>query len=271
MNEKIAAVLDSILNAFESGNIPDAVAVASFPPITGIPSEKWSWKNRLIQFIHGTADSRGFNQWKEANRYVKKGSKALYILVPLFKKVKDEDTEEEKQVLTSFRASPVFRVEDTDGEPLEYQQIELPDLPLLDRARELGVSVKAVPGDFRYYGYYTPDSKEIALATPEEKTFFHELAHYADHIIKGHLKPGQHPFQEITAELSAQALARICGRSMKDTTGNSFRYIRSYAEEVGMSPHTACLNVLSDTEKILALILHGGAEGVSIQPYRNVA
>lgn len=261
MNDKITAVLDSILAAFESGNIPDAVAVATFPPISGIPSEKWSFNNRVIQFLSGTADSRGFNQWKEVNRFVKKGSKAVYILVPLFKKVKDEDTEEEKQILTSFRASPVFKVEDTSGEPLDYQQIELPELPLLDRARELGVSVKAVPGNSKWYGFYSPDRKEIGLATPEEKTLFHEVSHAADHVIKGKLKPGQDPFQEITAELSAQALARICGKSMKDTTGNSFQYVRHYAEKIKMSPHQACLKVLSDTEKVLNLILHGESQG----------
>ncbi len=261
MNEKIKSVLGSILTAFENGTIPEAISIATFPPIAGIPSQTWSFNNRVIQFLAGTVDSRGFNQWKEVNRFVKKGSKAIYILVPLFKKVRDEDSEEEKQILTSFKAMPVFKVEDTDGEALDYQNIELPELPLLDRAKELGVSVKAVPGNCLYYGFYSPDRKEIGLATPEEKTLFHELAHSADHILKGKLKPGQDPFQEITAELSAQALARICGKSMKDTTGNSYQYIRHYAEKIDMSPHQACLKVLSDTEKVLNLILRGESHG----------
>ena len=29
-----------------------------------------------------------------------------------------------------FKASPVFRYEDTDGKDLDYRQIELPELPL---------------------------------------------------------------------------------------------------------------------------------------------
>lgn len=263
MNEKIKNVLDSILNAFETGNIPEAISVATFPPISGIPSENWSFNNRVIQFLAGTIDSRGFNQWKEVNRFVKKGSKAVYIVIPCFKKVHDEEKEEDKQVLTSFKPMPVFRVEDTKGDALDYQNMELPELPLLDRAKELGVSVKAVPGNYRYYGYYAPDRKEIGLATPAEKTLFHEMAHAADHILKGKMKPGQDPFQEITAELSAQALARIVGRNIEDTTGNSHRYIKGYAEKINMSPHKACLKVLSDTEKVLNLILHGKAEGIT--------
>jgi len=261
MNQQIKAVLDGILEAFETGNIPEAVAVASFP-IPDIPSAKWSISNRTIQFIFGTSDSRGYRQWQEIGRQVKKGASAIYILAPCIKKEKDEDTDEEKLVLTSFKAIPVFRVEDTEGEPLDYENIPLPDLPLIERAYDWSIDVKTVPGNYRYYGYFSQARKEIALATSSEKTFFHELAHAADYILKGHLKPGQDPFQEITAELSAQALARIAGKSAENTTGNSYRYIKGYAEQMGMNPHKACLKVLSDCEKILNLILHGRADGV---------
>jgi len=164
---------------------------------------------------------------------------------------------------------PVFKVEDTNGEPLDYQNIVLPELPLMQRAQDWVINVKAVPGNYRYYGYFAPERKEIALATPEEKTFFHEMAHAADHIIKSHLKSGQNPFQEITAELSAQALVRIVGKSTKDTTGNSYRYIKRYAEQIKMSPHKACLKILADTEKILNLILHGRVDG--IRDFQKVA
>ncbi len=268
MNQNIQQVLKSIVSAFESGDVPEAVAIASFP-IPDIPSVKWSFTNRTIQFICGTADARGFNQWKSVNRSVKKGSKAIYILVPCFKKQKDENTNEEQQVLTFFKAMPVFRVEDTQGDALDYESIELPELPLIERAYSWGINVKAVPGSFRYYGYYSPDRQEIAMATNSEKTFFHELAHAADHILKGDLQPGQHPYQEITAELSAQALSRIAGKSIEDTTGNSFRYISHYAKKVKVSPEKACLRVLSDCEKILNLILHGRADG--IQDLQKVA
>ncbi len=260
MNKKIQKVLNAILEAFESGNVPEAVAVASFP-IPDIPSTQWSFTNRTIQFLSGTADARGYRQWKAVNRNVKKGARAIYILVPCFRKKKDEETEENQQVLSYFKVVPVFRVEDTKGEPLDYQNIELPELPLIERAYEWGVDVKAVPGNYRYYGYFSPQRQEIALATPSEKTFFHELAHAADHILKGKLKPGQDPLQEIAAELSAQALARIVGKSAEDTSGNSYQYIKRYAEKIKMNPHKACLKVLSDTEKILKLILNGRVDG----------
>ncbi len=63
--------------------------------------------------------------------------------------------------------------------------------------------------------------------------------------------------QALAAEISAQVLARIAGKSAEDTSGNSYRYVRRYAEKIKMNPHKACLKVLSDTEKILNLILNG--------------
>jgi hypothetical protein len=51
------------------------------------------------------------------------------------------------------------------------------------------------------------------------------------------------------------ALGRVVGKQLTDTTGNSYRYIESYAEKVKMTPHAACLKVLSETEKVLDLIL----------------
>jgi hypothetical protein len=37
----------------------------------------------------------------------------------------------------------------------------------------------------------------------------------------------------------------------KETTGNSYRYIESYAKEAGLNPVMACLQVLNETEKVL--------------------
>ena len=262
MNDKVKAVLTNILDCFKNGDIPEAVAKAMFPAVDS-PSSRWSLLNRTLAFLSGTADARGYHQWQAVNRHVVKGAKAIHILVPYIKKADEGDDQEQSKTLTSFGLKPVFRVEDTDGEPLPYQQIELPELPLIEIAESWGISVKAVPGNFRYYGYYSPDRSEIGLATPAESTFFHELAHAAHQKIAGGLKGGQDPIQEIVAELSGQALCRIVGKQQTDTTGNSYRYIENYAQKLGMSPYGACMKVMSETEKVLKLILLDHAQDES--------
>jgi len=257
MNDKVKQTLNIILDQFKSGNIPKAVALSMFP-IPSLPCSKWSLLNRTLVFLHGTMDARGYRQWQQVGRFVKKGSKAIYILVPFIKKVDDDG--QEKMKLYGFGCRPVFAVEHTEGEALEYKNIELPEFPLIQRAQEWGISVKAIPGNYRYRGYFSFESKEIALATPEEKIFFHELSHAAHDKIKGNLKRGQDPLQEIIAELSAQALCRIVGKKLADTTGNSFQYIEGYAEKIKMNPYSACLKVMSETEKVLNLILKENEE-----------
>lgn len=129
MNEKVKSVLNSILEKFQTGDIPEAIAYSMFP-FPDVPSSNWSLLNRTLMFLAGTMDARGYRQWQTVSRYVKKGSKALYIIVPYLKVIKDE-WEERKFTLTGFGVKAVFRVEDTDGEPLEYENIELPRFPFI--------------------------------------------------------------------------------------------------------------------------------------------
>jgi antirestriction protein ArdC len=250
--DNIKKVLDSLIDEFKNNTIPEAISISKFPSII-VPSNSWSLMNQIIQIIHKTKDSRGFRQWVNSKRHVKKGSKAFQILVPCFKKDKDKN-----ETLAYFTTGNVFKVEDTEGEPLDYELLKLPDLPLLEKAKEWGITVEAIGGNISAMGYYKPSAKIIALATPHEKTFLHELMHVSDEKCQGSLKTKQDPIQEIVAELGAAALCRMVGKDPQDSTGNSYQYIEAYAKEINLTPHSACLKVLSRVDKALKLILKGG-------------
>jgi len=70
MQEKITSSLHKIISLFESGNVPKAIAIATFPPFD-VPSGSWSLANRIIMATSGTSDARGWQQWKQARRYVR--------------------------------------------------------------------------------------------------------------------------------------------------------------------------------------------------------
>jgi antirestriction protein ArdC len=253
MNSKVKSVLDSILEQFKNGdNIPQLVALATFPT-ANFPMYKWSLLNQLVCYLTGMSDFRGYKQWLEAKRYVKKGETATHILVPWIKKKEDEG--KEKSYLAGFMTACVFAVDQTEGESLDYQKLELPNFPLMDRAKELGVNVATIPGNYDHYGYYSPSKKVIALASPEECVFFHEMSHLADEKVNGKLELGQNPLQEITAELGALALCQLVGLDGSKHIGNHYRYIERYAQKIEMSPYTALLKVISNTEKILDFLL----------------
>lgn len=266
--------LDQILESFETGLIPNLVSIGMFPKVNS-PSAKWSLANRLLMLMHGTGDARTFKQWQAVDRCVKKGKKAFYILAPNIIKIRKETainegdvivgSEKEAavvQVLRGFRDLPVFRFEDTEGEPLVDHEFNEQNLPFLSRAKEWNLKVEAIPGNNGCYGYYSQNDDYIGLATPEESVFFHELAHAAHRRHLGELKAGQDPYQEIVAELSAAALCRMVGKECGGHLGNSYRYIAKYAEEIGKTPHGACMTVLKEVEAVLNLILNGDSKTV---------
>lgn len=283
MNEKVNQVLEGILARFESGEIPEAIAYSVFPG-ADIPSAKWSLVNRILMWISGTKDARGIKQWNRVGRVVKKGAKSFTILAPRLVKREingngqsssDEGIEEftsedvmssetplgnrEEKILTGFLAVPVFRVEDTEGKPLDYENLILPPLPLLDVAESWGVPVRAIPGNYRFRGFFDIERNEISLATEEESVFFHELAHVAHQKLSGKLQSGQDWKQEIVAELSAAVLCAIVGKTSR-SLGNSYRYISGYAEKADLTPVQACLRVIKDVEGVLNLIFNGATQ-----------
>jgi len=104
-------------------------------------------------------------------------------------------------------------------------------------------------------GFYRDSQKTIALASPEEKTFFHELAHAAQARL-GMLRKGRdNTFNEVTAELSALVLAELVGRE-NPNHGATFTYIKHV---LGTDDRVAIgiylLKVLSAIEKIVTTII----------------
>ena len=253
-SEKAKVCLNRIVELFKSGNIPKALAVVTIPPQSGIPSTKWSVSNRILQFLADTSDARGFAQWKDAGRKVKKGARAFHILGPKARKFTETDdngVEADKVIITGFFTIPVFRAEDTDGDPLPYEPATPP--PLVDVAEKFGLAVSYQSFAADYYGYYQGQSKRIVLATHSAQVFFHELAHAAHHRIEGELQGGQVPDQEIIAELTAATLAQMyCPEA---NLGFSYAYVKNYAEKSKKSIDRACLAVINTVGKVLDEIL----------------
>jgi len=252
---KAHTCLQQIVDLFKQGNVPKALAVVTIPPQANIPSAKWSVSNRILQFLANTSDARGFRQWQDADRNVKKGSKAFCILGPKTRTITETDNngqETKKNIVLGFFAIPVFRAEDTDGEPLPYEPSSPP--PLVDVAEAFGLSVSYQTFANRFYGYYQGSSKKIVLATHTAQVFFHELAHAAHERIEGQLQGGQVPSQEIIAELTAATLAQLY--SPEVNLGFSYEYVKRYAEKSKKTIERACLAVINTVGKVLEEILN---------------
>jgi hypothetical protein len=248
LHSKAQAQLERLVEAFKSGEIGEVVR-RTVIPAADVPCSKWSLCNRVIVSLAGTDDARGYRQWQEVGRHVKKGAKALYILVPwIVKKKDDEEDDEGTKVLRGFLGKAVFRYEDTEGEPIERSEVDPPTYPpLYEVAERLGLKVKYQGHQGDAFGYFAPGRKQIVLETHDQKTFWHELGHAAHERVKGQLKGGQDPKEEAVAELTATVIAGLYG---SDWSGNCWRYLEEYSQ----NPLGLCLSVLSEVEQVLAEI-----------------
>lgn len=262
---RIAETTQKLLDLFRSGQAPATIARSVIRRKAGDlsrPSDSWSLSNQILMVISGTQDARGYQQWQEVGRHVKKGAKAVYILAPCTKTFTDKDPETgeevKKTIITGFRFIPVFRYEDTEGEPLrvvDYTPAELP--PLYDVAVRLGISVRWAAYGGREYGYCTTDGKNIVLKSEDVSVFFHELAHAAHGRFKKQ-KGGQHRDQETVAEMTAAVLCEMYG--YREYIGNCWSYIRAYNDRDPEQALRGIMGVLADVEKCLELILGTAAE-----------
>lgn len=254
--ERANMAAQTVLRVWESGELPALIAQSVLASKTDLPCAKWSLGNRLMMLVQGTADARGYRQWKEAGRNVRKGSKAIYILGPVLVK-RDKENPDSELALIGFRGIPVFRFEDTEGEPLETSDYTPETLPPLQTVAErIGIKVSYTPALADFMGRYIPKHKAIELCTHDAATWFHELAHAVDDYL-GTMKRARRKDEaaykdgEVVAEFCAAALAKLYGI---DYEHNALKYIQHYRADAAK----AVTRLFARIEAVLSFILETG-------------
>lgn len=247
--ERVTELLGKTEEIFKSGEICRHAAKVLIRRIggdTGRPFDRWSFHNQILCILQGSEDARGYRQWEQVNRHVKKGAKAIGILAPRLKTAEDEQTKEKKSVLVGFLSIPVFRIEDTEGEPLpDYSPAELP--PLADVAAKCGITVyyEAERKHQDAAGWYHPLTNEVRLFTHDHCTFWHELSH----AIHYRLKLGQDRTpeeRECVAEVSARIIAEAYGMTEQIEQAKSYVFSHS-----GSDTYRTFVRMTGDIQKVL--------------------
>ena len=116
--------------------------------------------------------------WQKLNRQVKRGEKAIWLCMPLTRKIKDKGNVEDQTVITNFVWKPNwFTLSQTDGEP-----VPMPEMPYWDKEKALATlqieEVAFTETNGNIQGYAQKRKVAISpLAVVPHKTLFHELAH----------------------------------------------------------------------------------------------
>ena len=197
---------------------------------------KYSYHNQLliVHQMRKASKVAGFRKWRQIGRFVKKGSKAIRILAPRFRKFTEIDEKSgelvEKQEVVDFVPVPVFDISQTEGEPLPEVDITVQGdnyRGFLDSLVKFCTS-KKIKVDFRNLGinglYGYSKGGQIAVTNTESintqvNTMIHEVAHELLH--RGKALSKQHT--EIQAEGVAYVVTRHFGMGNK-----SFNYLALY-------------------------------------------
>jgi len=250
-----------IVSLFQSGDVPQALAPIFIHRAGNEPCRKWSWSNQMLTALAGYDDARGFRQWQEVDRHVRKGEHGFPILCPVTKKVSRTDPEtgetSEGMAVVGFTSTTVFGYEQTDGEPLpdrEHSRQLIEALPLVQVAQSWGLTVQTFDGArARYLGKYTRSA--IALGVENLATWAHELMHAADDRLGNLKERGQHWASETVAELGGCILLDMRGFEREADKGGCWDYISRYAADAKLQPIAAIQRVLKRTCDAVALVL----------------
>jgi len=273
-NENVKKEINGLIESFKNPDSLEMVAKTMFNRGKEIPSDKWSTLNRLIMMAHGTADARGSKAWWKAGRKVMKASH-FCIIAPKIIYVKTDEKDEDGNYIKiskciGFYPIAVWPVEKTEGKEIDYKpDREMPEFFGKEIAEKWGIKVSQGFNNPSYYAYFSPDKDEIKMATDNQQTFFHELAHAAEKKLNGSVKAGQDAMQEIVAEFSASVLMRMFG--LKAGTKNTYDYIKRYAYEKDKEVIESVIPLISRISKVVNLILEESANLSDKKKYKKAA
>jgi hypothetical protein len=259
--ERVTGIAHGILEAFQSGELPKALAQLFIHRKIEVPSCHWTWTNRLISIRRGHVYAAGYDQWKKLGRQVKGGERAFHILAPRIAIAKEDDegrglkTGERRTV--GFIAVPVFGYLQTEGEPLAGTE-DTPEfidrLPLIAVARSWGLAVSLYAHEDApdRLGYFTP-GRGIALGVENLSTWTHELVHAADHRLGNRLAPALDA--EVVAEFGGAILLECLGYTQESDRGGAYDYLRRHCEKHRRNLLGACTELLDRTCACVTLLL----------------
>ncbi len=171
-----------------------------------------------------------FHNWKTQDIQILKGSKSFQILVPIFRKPKDQEQktsqseeEKEKKILSHFKLGNVFDLSQTS----EYQNYlqeksQIDEKIMANGEIDYDIALNFIKEHFfnvpiredfkpqAKKGSYNPHTRQITLHQKSSNSLFHEIGHYITiHLLKiaGDIRE-KYAKNEILAEVSAYLLMK---------------------------------------------------------------
>jgi antirestriction protein ArdC len=192
-----------------------------------------------------------YQGWKRLGRQVRKGEKAIWLCMPLTRKMENEKGEDET-IIASFIWKPNwFVLSQTEG-----QSIPVPPIPSWEKARALATlnitEVEFEMMDGNTMGYATKRQVALSPLCPlPHKTLFHEVAHIElGHTAEASFNDSEHTPRNLR-EAEAEAVALILCESLELSGAEFCRgYIQSWLKN-DVIPEKSAQKIFGAADRIL--------------------
>lgn len=233
----------------------------------------------------------GYSTWKQLNRQVVKGAKAIKIIAPCPYKRKidtaamatghkhstgEDDSPAgmpEEKVLMGFKIVNVFDISQTEGEPLPEIAHKLDGtvdgytdfMDALQGVSSVPIKFEQIKGSAN--GYYHLVDKNIVIDRDMSeimhcKTGIHELAHALLHDRDNGLQRDALPDKE-TKEVQAESVAyTVCSYYGIDTSDYSFGYISGWSSGRDLKELKSSLDTIQQTAQTIIVGLDRELDGI---------
>ena len=272
--------MDSIMKSLESG-VSDFFTSEKYGEYlkTMTKFHRYSFNNTLLIAMQRPEATlvTGYRNWQSMGRQVKKGEKGITILAPAPKKQKkaqalydqnqmpvldeqgNQKYEEVEVVIPRFKATTVFDIDQTEGEPIQTIAPE----ELTEAVQDFDLFIQAItdisPVPIRFdeiegsaKGYYDNANKEIVIRegmseSQTIKTAIHVCGHAMLHDRDLMLASGIKKDRE-TKEVEAESVAySVCSAFQIETSDYSFPYIAGWSSGRDMKELRSSMDTIRQT------------------------
>ena len=269
-----AVITDRMIQEMEAGIIPWRkpwmAAGAAISHTTGKP---YSLLNQML--LGEAGEYITFNQCQQEGGRVRKGEKAHLVVFWKFVTMKDEDTDEEKEV-PFLKYYNVFHIDQCEGITAKHttenaypaQADEAAEAIITEYVKREGVTLEHREGDAAFYQpaadrIVLPMMKQFTETAEYYGTAFHEMVHSTGHMKRlarldttANFGGEEYSKEELVAEIGSAALVNHAGLETSKSFRNSAAYVQNWLQ-VLKDDKRFIVSAASKADKAVNYILAG--------------
>ena len=243
-----AEITNRMIAEMEQGQIPWRKPwMASGAAISHTTGKPYSLLNQML--LGRPGEWLTFKQVQQENGYVRKGEKARFVVFWKFVTMKDEETEEEKEVpfLKYYNVFHISQCENikarhTQTNPNPAKADEAAEAIIREYVKREGVTLEHREGDAAFYQPSTdrivlPLLRQFAETAEYYGTAFHEMVHSTGHMKRlarldstANFGSKEYSKEELVAEIGSAALVFHAGLETSQSFTNSAAYCQNWLQ-----------------------------------------